>query len=81
MSALTCVVFCHFSFWKDKFLYFCFVEMATAKLNKEKMKKLMSQKDEAPISLGKRWKTNSSSKKMVDERSLPPSRPDSGFVG
>ena len=76
MSALTCVVFRHFSFWNDKFLYFCFVEMDTAKLNKEKLKKMMSQKDEAPISLGKRQ-----TKKVVDERSLPPSRPNSGSIG
>ena len=46
-----------------------------AKLNKEKLKKMMSQKDEASISLGKRRKTDSSSKKGVDERSLPPSQP------
>jgi hypothetical protein len=52
-----------------------FAGMATAKLNKEKLKKMMSQKDEAPISLGKRWKTDSSSKKVVDERDLPPSQP------
>ena len=52
-----------------------FAGMATAKLNKEKLKKMMSHKDEAPISLGKRWKTDSSSKKVVDERSLPPSQP------
>ena len=51
-----------------------FAGMATAKLNKEKLKKMMSQKDEAPISLGKRWKTDSSSKKVVDERNLPPSQ-------
>uniref|UniRef100_A0A2N9F0B4 Uncharacterized protein n=1 Tax=Fagus sylvatica TaxID=28930 RepID=A0A2N9F0B4_FAGSY len=48
--------------------------MAIAKLNKEKLKKMMSQKDEAPISLGKRRKTDSSSKKVVDERNLPPSQ-------
>ncbi len=30
-----------------------FTGMATAKLNKEKLKKMMSQKDEAPISLGR----------------------------
>jgi hypothetical protein len=46
--------------------------MATAKLNKEKLKKMMSQQDEAPITLGKRQKTNSSSKKVVDEANLPP---------
>ena len=50
--------------------------MDTAKLNKEKLKKMMSQKDEAPISLGKRQ-----TKKVVDERSLPPSRPNSGSIG
>jgi hypothetical protein len=46
--------------------------MATAKLNKEKLKKMMSQKDEAPISLRKRRKTDSSSKKVVEERGPPP---------
>uniref|UniRef100_A0A2N9I3K9 Uncharacterized protein n=1 Tax=Fagus sylvatica TaxID=28930 RepID=A0A2N9I3K9_FAGSY len=52
-----------------------FTGMATAKLNKEKLKKMMRQKDEALISLGKRWKTDSSSKKTVDKRDLPPSQP------
>ena len=46
--------------------------MATAKLNREKLKKMMSQQDEAPLTLGKRRKTDSSSKKVVDEKSLPP---------
>ena len=46
--------------------------MATAKLNKEKLKKMISQQDEAPLTLGKRQKTDSSSKKVVDEKSLPP---------
>jgi hypothetical protein len=46
--------------------------MATAKLNKEKLKKMMSQQDEAPITLGKRWKMDSFSKKVVDEANLPP---------
>jgi hypothetical protein len=51
-----------------------FAGMATAKINKEKLKKLMNQKDEAPVSLGKRRKTDMSSKKVVDETSLPPSQ-------
>jgi hypothetical protein len=46
--------------------------MATAKLNKEKLKKMMSQQDEAPLTLGKRRKTDSSSRKVMDEKSLPP---------
>ena len=46
--------------------------MATAKLNKEKLKKMMSQQDEAPLTLGKRQKTNSSFKKVIDKKSLPP---------
>uniref|UniRef100_A0A2N9G2C9 Uncharacterized protein n=1 Tax=Fagus sylvatica TaxID=28930 RepID=A0A2N9G2C9_FAGSY len=46
--------------------------MATAKLNREKLKKMMSQQDEAPLTLGKKRKTDSSSKKVTDERSLPP---------
>uniref|UniRef100_A0A2N9G4Z8 Uncharacterized protein n=1 Tax=Fagus sylvatica TaxID=28930 RepID=A0A2N9G4Z8_FAGSY len=45
--------------------------MATAKLNREKLRKMMSQQDEAPLTLGKKRKTDSSSKKVMDERSLP----------
>uniref|UniRef100_A0A2N9G8P9 Uncharacterized protein n=1 Tax=Fagus sylvatica TaxID=28930 RepID=A0A2N9G8P9_FAGSY len=45
--------------------------MAITKLNKEKLKKMISQQDEAPITLGKRRKTDSSSKKVVDETNLP----------
>ena len=45
--------------------------MATAKLNREKLKKMMSQQDEAPITLGKRRKTDSSSKKVAAEKSIP----------
>ncbi len=45
--------------------------MATAKLNREKLKKMISQQEEAPLTLGKKRKTDSSSKKVVDERSLP----------
>jgi hypothetical protein len=41
----------------------CFTGMATAKLKKEKLKKMMGQKDEVSISLGKRRKTDLSSKK------------------
>ena len=51
---------------------FCFVGMATAKLNREKLKKMMSQQDEASLTLGKKRKTDSSSKKVTDERSLLP---------
>ncbi len=51
---------------------FCFVRMATVKLNKEKLRKMMSQQDEAPLTLLKKRKTDSSSKKVMDERSLPP---------
>jgi hypothetical protein len=55
---------------------FCFVGMATAKLNREKLKKMMmSQQDEAPLTLVKKRKTDSSSKKVADERILPPSPP------
>ena len=49
--------------------------MATAKLNREKLKKMMSQQDEAPLTLGKKRKTDSSSKKVTNERSLPPPPP------
>jgi hypothetical protein len=41
--------------------------MATVKLNKEKLKRMMEQKDEVGINLGKRWKPDSSSKKPVEE--------------
>jgi hypothetical protein len=59
----------------DDVLMTFFVGMVTAKLNKEKlmkMMKMMSQQEEAPLTLGKRRKTGSSSKKVVDEVSLPP---------
>ncbi len=49
--------------------------MATAKLNREKLKKMMSQQDEAPLTLGKKRKTDTSSKKTTDERSLLPLPP------
>uniref|UniRef100_A0A2N9FYM5 Uncharacterized protein n=1 Tax=Fagus sylvatica TaxID=28930 RepID=A0A2N9FYM5_FAGSY len=45
--------------------------MATAKLNREKLMKMMSQQEEAPLTLGKKRKTDSSSKRVVGERSLP----------
>ena len=41
--------------------------MATAKLNKEKLKQMMEQKDKVGINLGKRRKPDSSSKKPVEE--------------
>uniref|UniRef100_A0A2N9FP09 Uncharacterized protein n=1 Tax=Fagus sylvatica TaxID=28930 RepID=A0A2N9FP09_FAGSY len=50
--------------------------MATAKLNREKLKMMMmSQQDEAPLVIGKKRKADSSSKKATDERSLPPPPP------
>jgi hypothetical protein len=49
--------------------------MATAKLNREKLKKMMSQQDEAPLTIGKKRKVDTSSKKTTDERSLPPPPP------
>ena len=51
---------------------FCFVGMATAKLNKDKLKRMMAQKDEVGINLGKRRKTESSSKKVTEEGGPPP---------
>ena len=55
---------------------FCFVGMATAKLNREKLKKMMiSQQDEAPLTLTKKRKIDSSSKKVADEKTLPPPPP------
>ena len=49
--------------------------MATAKLNREKLKKMMSQKDEAPLTIGKKRKADTSSKKTTDERVLLPPPP------
>ena len=54
---------------------FCFVGMATAKLNREKLRKMMSQQDEAPLTIGKKRKTETSSKKVKNERSLLPPPP------
>ncbi len=51
---------------------FCFVGMATTKLNKDKLKRMMAQKDEVGINLGKRRKTESSSKKVTEESGPPP---------
>uniref|UniRef100_A0A2N9IPB6 Uncharacterized protein n=1 Tax=Fagus sylvatica TaxID=28930 RepID=A0A2N9IPB6_FAGSY len=50
-------------------------EMATAKLNREKLKKMMSQQDEAPLTIGRKRKVDTSSKKTTDERSLLPPPP------
>jgi hypothetical protein len=56
--------------------FLCFVGMATAKLNRAKLKKMMmSQQDEAPLVIGKKRKVDSSSKRATDERSLPPPPP------
>ena len=50
--------------------------MATAKLNREKLQKMMSQTDEAPLTIGKKRKADTSSKKMTNERiPLPPPPP------
>ena len=50
--------------------------MATAKLNREKLKNMMSQMDEAPLTTGKKRKADTSSKKMTNERiPLPPPPP------
>ena len=48
--------------------------MATAKLNREKLKKMMSQTDEAPLTIGKKRKADTS-KKTSDERILLPPPP------
>ena len=49
--------------------------MATAKLNREKLRKMMSQQEEAPLTIGRKRKAESSSKKTTDERSVPPLPP------
>uniref|UniRef100_A0A2N9GE05 Uncharacterized protein n=1 Tax=Fagus sylvatica TaxID=28930 RepID=A0A2N9GE05_FAGSY len=49
--------------------------MVTAKLNREKLKKMMSQQDEALLRIGKKRKTETLSKKATDERSLLPPPP------
>ena len=41
--------------------------MATSKVNKDKLKMMMGQKDNITINLGKRHKPDSSSKWMVEE--------------
>uniref|UniRef100_A0A2N9G998 Uncharacterized protein n=1 Tax=Fagus sylvatica TaxID=28930 RepID=A0A2N9G998_FAGSY len=47
--------------------------MATAKLNREKLKKMMmTQQEEAPLVIGKKRKADTSSKKATEERILPP---------
>ncbi len=46
---------------------FFFVGMAIAKVNKDKLKRMMDKKDDVTINLGKRHKPNSSSKRMVEE--------------
>uniref|UniRef100_A0A2N9EPN1 Uncharacterized protein n=1 Tax=Fagus sylvatica TaxID=28930 RepID=A0A2N9EPN1_FAGSY len=47
--------------------------MATAKLNREKLKKMMmTQQEEAPLVIGKKRKADTSSKKATEERTLPP---------
>jgi hypothetical protein len=57
-------------------LLFCLVGMATARLNREKLKKMMmTQQEEAPLVIGKKRKADLSSKKATDERSLPPPPP------
>ena len=48
--------------------------MANAKLNRKKLKKMMSQTDEAPLTIGKKRKANTS-KKTMDERILLPPPP------
>ena len=49
--------------------------MATAKLNREKLRKMMSQQEEAPLTIGRKRKAEPSSKKTTDERSVPPPPP------
>jgi hypothetical protein len=41
--------------------------MATAKLNKEKLKRMMEQKDAVPVNLGKKRRGDSASKPVSDE--------------
>ena len=48
--------------------------MANAKLNRKKLKKMMSQTDEAPLTIGKKRKADTS-KKTMDERILLPPPP------
>jgi hypothetical protein len=71
--------FFFFFLWSDDYYLtvtsFRFVGMATAKLNREKLKKMMSQQEEAPLTIGKKRKTETSSKKVTDERNLPPPPP------
>ena len=40
-------------------------------VSEDELRKMMSQQDEAPLTLGKKRKAKSSSKKVMDERALP----------
>ncbi len=52
--------------------------MATAKLNKDKLKRMMEQKDAVPINLGKKRRGDSASKPVSDEVVIrPPVIPES----
>lgn len=49
------------------FIRIFFVGMAMVKVNKDKLKRMMGQKDDVGINLGKRRKPDLSSKKAVEE--------------
>ena len=54
------------------FALFLAVGMATAKLNKDKLKRMMEQKDAVPINLGKKRRGDSASKPVSDEVVIHP---------
>ena len=46
--------------------------MATAKLNKDKLKRIMEQQDTVPVNLGKKHRGDSASKPVLDEVVIRP---------
>jgi hypothetical protein len=55
--------------------------MATTKLNKEKLKRMMEQKDTAPVSLGKKRRADTASKPTSNDVMVRPSTKESSPVG
>ena len=51
--------------------------MATIKLNKEKLKRMMEQKDATPVSLGKKRRADTASKPTSDNVMVRPSTKES----
>lgn len=54
--------------------------MATAKLNKEKLKRMMEQKDVVPVNLGKKRRGDTTSKPSSDEVTVRPPTKESAPI-